>query len=104
MPLVAFEDFELDEACFELRQSGIRLKLEPKTFDVLRYLVSNRDRVVTKRELLDILWPEQCVTEAVLHTHVALARRVLRDDRRGRLIETLHGRGYRFVGDVLAAH
>ena len=61
--LRAFGDHELDEGLYQLRRRSRIIRIEPKVFDVLLYLIRNRDRVVTKHELLDALWPG----EAVLH-------------------------------------
>ncbi len=52
-----FGAFELDEGLYQLRREGEPVKLEPKVFDVLLTLVRHRDRVVSKDELLDRLWP-----------------------------------------------
>jgi DNA-binding winged helix-turn-helix (wHTH) protein len=54
---IAFGDCDLDEGCFELRRHGKPLRIEPKVFDVPSDLIANRDRVVTKQEPLDTLWP-----------------------------------------------
>ena len=97
----AFRDCELDEARFELRRGGAVVKLEPKTFDVLAYLIRAPDRVVSKGELLDAVWPGQSVSESVLPKCVAAARRAVGDaPPRGTIIQTVHGRGYRFVAPV----
>ena len=97
----AFGDFELDDGLFELRREGRVVKLPPKTFDLLLYLVRHRDRVVSKSELLDRLWSGEHVTEAVLPTNVSAARAALGDSReRPGMIQTVHGRGYRFVAAV----
>src|SRR5215468_503868 len=96
-----FRDCELDEARFELRRGGAVVKVEPKTFDVLAYLVRAPDRVVTKDELLDALWPGQAVSESVLPKCVAAARHAVGDARQQcRVIQTVHGRGYRFVAPL----
>src|SRR5215470_7366176 len=96
-----FRDCELDEARFELRRGGAVVKVEPKTFDVLSYLVRCADRVVPKDELLDAVWPGQSVSESVLPKCVAAARRAVGAGRgRGEIIQTVHGRGYRFVAAV----
>jgi DNA-binding winged helix-turn-helix (wHTH) protein/RecA/RadA recombinase len=98
----AFEDCELDAGAFLLRRSGAELKLEPKVFDVLAYLLKHRERVVTKSELLDALWPGEALSESVLPRAIAAARRAVGDTReRARVIETVHGRGYRFVAKVI---
>jgi predicted ATPase len=94
-------DLELDEGLYQLRKRGEVVKLAPKAFDLLLYLIRHRDRVVSKAELLDELWPGEHVTESVLPSNVAAVRRVLESGRsRSRLIQTVHGRGYRFVAAV----
>jgi DNA-binding winged helix-turn-helix (wHTH) protein/alpha-beta hydrolase superfamily lysophospholipase len=99
---LAFDDgLVLDAALFELRRDGRAVPMEPQTFDVLTYLVSHRDRVVPKEELMDAVWGGRFVTEAAVTSRIKQARRALGDDGRGqRLIRTVHGRGYRFVADV----
>jgi DNA-binding winged helix-turn-helix (wHTH) protein/alpha-beta hydrolase superfamily lysophospholipase len=99
--IYAFDDFELDTATFELRQAGAPCALEPQVFELLRYLVEHHDRLVSKDELLDHIWPERFITEAALNSRLMSARKIIGDNgREQRLIRTLHGRGYRFVGDV----
>ena len=96
-----FGAFELDEGLYQLRRSGRPVKLEPKVFDVLLTLVRHRNRVVSKDELLDRLWPGEAVSESVLPTNVAAVRRVLREDPGSQgAVQTVHGRGYRFVAPV----
>ena len=56
MPL-AFGDCELDQQLYQIRRDGRAVKIEPKVFDVLLYLLRNRERVVSKIEMLDSLWP-----------------------------------------------
>jgi DNA-binding winged helix-turn-helix (wHTH) protein/predicted ATPase len=98
----AFGDFVLDLQLFQLRQREQVIPLEPKVFDVLRYLVEHHDRVATKRELLDALWPNEVVTEAVLPTNINALRRALGQGRGEKTpIETVHGRGYRFSMPVV---
>lgn len=96
-----FADCELDETRYELRRRGAVIRIEPKIFDVLAYLVRSADRVVSKDELLDAVWPGQAVSESVLPKCVAAARRAVGDARaRPAVIQTVHGRGYRFVAAV----
>ena len=101
--VLEFGDFALDEGSYQLRRSGTPLALEPKVFDVLCYLMRHRGRVVSKDELLEKLWPGEFVTESVLPSNVAQLRRALGDDRRGRFIKTVYGRGYQFVAEVREA-
>src|SRR6185436_13014628 len=96
--IFAFGDFELDESLYQLRRRGEVVRLEPKVFDVLAYLVRKRDRVVPKDELLARLWPGEFVSETVLPRCITAARKAVGDDPAAqKVIQTVHGRGYRFV-------
>lgn len=92
-----FESFELDPARRELRVGGKAAALQPQVFDLLVYLVEHRERVVSKRELLESLWPDSVVTESSLQRAVSLARSAL-GDRGAALIQTFPRQGYRFTG------
>jgi DNA-binding winged helix-turn-helix (wHTH) protein/tetratricopeptide (TPR) repeat protein len=97
----AFGDCVLSEELFQLRRAGRVIRLEPKVFHVFRFLVENRERVVTKAEILDAVWPGEAITESVLPRSVAVIRRAVGDDRaRQHVIETVHGHGYRFVAPL----
>lgn len=96
-----FDDFVLDADRFELRRGTTVVHIEPKVFDVLEYLIRHRGRVVSKHELLDSIWGGRFVNESALTTRLKAARRALGDDGSAqRMIRTVHGRGYQFVGDV----
>ncbi|HEX2250832.1 MAG TPA: AAA family ATPase [Gemmatimonadales bacterium] len=96
-----FEDFELDIELYELRRNGERIPVEPQVFDVITYLLRHRDRVVSKQELFENIWETRFVTESALTSRIKAARRALDDGgREQRLIGTVHGRGYRFLGRV----
>ena len=98
-----FGDYELDTQLFELRQAGKPLKIEPQVFNVLAYLMQRRDRTVTRQELLEQLWPEQFISDAVLSYCIMAARKAIGDSgRTQRLIKTVHGRGFRFVAPLQA--
>jgi pimeloyl-ACP methyl ester carboxylesterase/DNA-binding winged helix-turn-helix (wHTH) protein len=97
----SFDDLELDTALFELRRQGAKVPLEPQAFDVLVYLVSHRDRVVPKEELMDAIWGGRFVTETAVTSRIKQVRRAVGDDGQSqRVIQTVHGRGYRFVAPV----
>jgi DNA-binding winged helix-turn-helix (wHTH) protein len=97
----AFDGYQLDTQRYELRHGGALCALERQGFNVLVYLVHHRDRVVTKDELLEQLWPNQSVSEGTLTQRLRAARRALGDSGRAqRLIKTVHGRGYRFIAAV----
>jgi DNA-binding winged helix-turn-helix (wHTH) protein len=99
--IYTFEDYELDMWVYELRYAGMPCKLEPQAFNVLVYLLQHRDRVVTKEELLEHLWPDRCVGEATLSQRLMEARKAIGDDgRTQRVLKTIRGRGYRFMAAV----
>jgi len=98
LPVYRFGEFELDCARRELRRRGEVVPIQPKAFELLRYLVEHRDRAVDKEELQDALWPRSIVTEASLTRSVMKARRAVGDDSgQQAVIRTVHGHGYRFV-------
>jgi pimeloyl-ACP methyl ester carboxylesterase/DNA-binding winged helix-turn-helix (wHTH) protein len=97
----AFDGCCLDPARVELRRDGEPVHVEPQVFDVLEFLLVHRDRVVTKAELLEQVWGNRFVSDSTLTSRVKAARRAIGDDGASqRLIATVHGVGYRFVGDV----
>ena len=99
--IYAFEKFELDTRLFELRREGQHCPMEPQVFDMLLYVVENRDRVVTKNDLFEHIWKNRVVTDSALTSRLKAVRATLGDGGRDqRLIKTVHGRGYRFVGAV----
>src|SRR5690606_530074 len=94
-----FEDFTLDTARLELRCGDDLVPLEPQVFDVLAYLVEHHDRVVTRDELTEHIWPERYISDAALSSRLMAARKAVGDNGHDqRLIRTVHGRGFRFVG------
>ncbi|MGI9621247.1 MAG: alpha/beta fold hydrolase [Acidimicrobiales bacterium] len=96
-----FAGHDLDVGARELRRAGSPVHLERQAFDVLVYLVENRDRVVTKTELLEAVWDTEFVSESNLSSRIKDARRAVGDDgKRQGVIRTSHGYGYRFVADV----
>jgi DNA-binding winged helix-turn-helix (wHTH) protein len=96
--LYTFGDYELDMQRYELRCAGKLLKIEPQVFDVLVYLIQHRDRTVARQELIEHLWPEQYISDAVLSYCIMAARKAVGDSgRMQRIIKTVHGRGFRFV-------
>lgn len=97
----AFGSFLLSPSRFELCHQGRPLKLEPRVLELLVYLVRHRQRVVSKDELVAQVWQVEYASDAVLTRAVAQARRALSHDGGGAAyIQTVHGRGYRFVAAV----
>jgi DNA-binding winged helix-turn-helix (wHTH) protein len=96
-----FEDFVLDPDRRELRRAGTLVAVEPQVFDLINYLVCNRDRVVTRDNLLDAIWNGRVVSESTLASRINAARRALNDSGgEQRLIRTVARKGVRFVGRV----
>ncbi len=94
----AFGSCELNLDRSELYRDGRLIPLAPKAFEVLRYLIENRGRVVLKSELLEQLWPGERVSQSSLHRTVADLRRAIgQTETREAPIQTLYGRGYCFV-------
>ena len=94
----AFGDFELDADAYELRRAGAPVRLQPKVFHLIRYLVERRDRVVDKDELFGAIWANEHVTESSLFVCVRAARAALgQAHAENHPIATVRGRGYRFV-------
>jgi pimeloyl-ACP methyl ester carboxylesterase/DNA-binding winged helix-turn-helix (wHTH) protein len=99
--IYVFADFTLDTRRCELRRAGEPRHLEPQVYAVLCHLLAHRDRVVTKGELLDHVWGHRFVTPATLSSRIKALRQALGDDGSAqRVIRTIHGRGFRFVGEV----
>ena len=100
----AFEDFVLDPDRRELRRGGALVAVEPQVFDLINYLICNRNRVVTRDNLLDAVWNGRVVSESTLASRINAARRALNDSGdEQRLIRTIARKGVRFVGAVEGA-
>jgi TolB-like protein len=99
--VLAFDDYRLDIARRELRRGSALIKLEPKAFDLLAYLVRNRHRVVSKEEILQNIWNGRLVSESALTTRINAARSAIGDDGKTQtLLRTYVRSGYRFVGYI----
>ena len=99
--LYSFEDFSLDTARRELRRGGTLIALQPQVFDLLEYAIRNRERVISKDDLLAAVWHGRIVSESTLSTRINAARSAIGDSgQEQRLIRTAHGKGIRFVGAV----
>ncbi len=98
---LGFAGYEIDLRRQELRREGQVVHVEPQVFDLLLHLLRNRDRVVSKDELLDAVWNGRIVSEAALSSRINAARKAIGDDgERQALIRTVHKRGFRFMGAV----
>jgi TolB-like protein len=97
----SFDSYVIDLACRELRRGTEAIAVEPKVFDLLEYLIHNRERVVTRDDLIESIWGGRVVSESALNTRVNAARSAIGDSgAEQRLIKTLPRKGIRFIGAV----
>jgi TolB-like protein/DNA-binding winged helix-turn-helix (wHTH) protein/Tfp pilus assembly protein PilF len=99
-----FEEFAFDTDRRELHRGSDILSVTPQVFDLLDYLIRNRERVVSKDELIKAIWNGRIVSEVALTTRLNAARSTIGDSgSEQRFIKTLPRKGFRFVGRVLEA-
>lgn len=100
LPFV-FEDYVLDQERRELTLRGQVVAVGPQVFDLLLQLVSNRDRVVSKDDLLNAVWSGRIVSESTITSHINAVRKAIGDTgEEQRLVRTVPRKGYRFVGEI----
>lgn len=100
-----FTDFEIDTELFEISSGKDKITTEPKVFDLIVYLLKNRDRVISRNELFEQVWEGREVVDTSLSNHVKSARKVLGDNGDlQQVIKTIRGRGYQFVATVTEVH
>jgi TolB-like protein len=96
-----FEDYALDTKRRELRRGTDLVPLAPQVFDLLAYVIRNREMVVSKDDLIAAIWDGRIVSESALTTRINAARTAIGDSgEQQRLIKTLPRKGIRFVGIV----
>jgi TolB-like protein len=99
-----FGDYVLDPDRRELTRGSEAIAVGPQVFDLLVYLVQNREHVVSKDGLLDAVWGGRIVSESTLTSHINAVRKAVGDSgKQQRLIRTVARKGFRFVGDVREA-
>ncbi|MBR0826356.1 winged helix-turn-helix domain-containing protein [Bradyrhizobium manausense] len=97
-----FENHTLDSDLRELSCDGAAVPLQPQVFDLLVYLVEQRERVVSKDDLIAHVWADRIVSDSALNSRINAARKALGDDGEAqRLIRTVPRKGFRFVGEVV---
>ena len=100
--LFRFENYTFDTDRRELRCDSMLTPIQPQVFDVLEYLIRNRDRVVSKDDLIASVWRGRIVSDSTVASRINAARRAIGDDgKRQRLIRTIIARGVRFTGTVI---
>ena len=96
-----FEGHMLDPDRRELARGAQTIMIGPQVFDLLLHLVQNRERVVTKDNLIDVVWGGRIVSDSTLTSHINAVRKAIGDTgEEQRLVRTLARKGYRFVGEV----
>lgn len=96
-----FADYTLDTDTRELRLGADLVAVEPQVFGLLAFLIGDRDRVVSKDDLLDSVWGGRVVSESTRTTRINAARRVIGDSgEKQQLIRTIARKGFRFVAAV----
>src|SRR5215470_17054252 len=101
---LVFGPFRLDPDNATLWRGTQAIALTPKAFAVLYYLLEHPGRLVTKAVLLDAVWPDTAVSDAVLKVRIGEIRKALGDSAQApRFIATVHRRGYQFIAPVIAA-
>ncbi|MGA9122009.1 MAG: winged helix-turn-helix domain-containing protein, partial [Pseudolabrys sp.] len=96
-----FGDHTLDDDRRELLRGSEPIAVEPQVFDLLIYLVQNRDRVVSKDDLIASIWGGRAVSDSTLTSRINAARKAVGDSGvKQKLIRTIARKGLRFVGDV----
>ena len=99
--ILSFGDYEIDVERRELRRAETLVHVEPQVFDLLVYLVENRDRVVSKDDLIASVWGGRIVSDSTLTSRINAARNAVGDSGRDKkLIRTIARKGLRFVGTV----
>jgi TolB-like protein len=97
-----FGGYALDVDRRELRRGSELIRTGPQVFDLLVYLVRNRHRVVTKDEVLEVVWRGRIVSESTLTSHMNAARKAIGDSgEEQKLIRTVARKGFRFIGPVI---
>jgi class 3 adenylate cyclase/predicted ATPase len=97
-----FGDCTLDTELYVVQRTGLTIPLRPKVFQVLHYLLRHRDRVISKQELQEQVWPDQFVSDAALEGVLKAVRQAVGDSRRTQwCIQTRRGQGYRFVAPLV---
>jgi DNA-binding winged helix-turn-helix (wHTH) protein/pimeloyl-ACP methyl ester carboxylesterase len=100
--LFSFKDFALDGERRELRARGTIVPIEPQVFDLLVYLIQNRDRVVSKDDLIASVWGGRVVSDSTLDSRINAVRKAIGDSgEQQALVRTIPRKGIRFVGEVL---
>ena len=100
-----FGQYFLDPQCYELRRGKEVVKVEPQVFGLLTHLIENRERVVSKDDLIEAVWGGRIVSDATISSRISAARQAVGDTGDAQaIIRTMPRRGFRFVANVAEAN
>jgi len=95
------ENIKIDTCNFQILKNEKSFAVEPKVFDLIVYLVEQRDRLISRDELFDQVWKGVIVSDTSLSNRIKSARKVFNDDgQKQNVIKTIHARGYQFIAKV----
>lgn len=96
--IYSFNNIQVDTKVYRLLINGKEVPVEPQVFSLVVYLIQNKDRVVTRDQLLDHVWKGRIVSDISINNTIKSARKVLGDDgTQQRIIKTIHSIGYQFI-------
>ena len=95
-----FNTIELDTTSYQLKVDGVEQSVEPQVFNLIVYLIENKDKIISREEILDSIWKDRVVSDSSINNHIKSARKVLQDDgHKQAVIKTVHSRGYQFIAE-----
>jgi DNA-binding winged helix-turn-helix (wHTH) protein/tetratricopeptide (TPR) repeat protein len=96
-----FDEFSVNTDTLECHRAGVVVSLEAQVFSLLLVFIEHRERVLSKDALIELVWHGRPVSDTAVTSRIKSLRKALGDDGRAqRYIRTIHGRGYRFVGEI----
>lgn len=96
-----FNQIELDTEKFTVTSNGELQPIEPRVFNLITFLVDNKDKIVSRDELLKHVWQERLVSDTSINNTIKSARQALGDDgKKQQVIKTIHSRGYQFIAEL----
>jgi DNA-binding winged helix-turn-helix (wHTH) protein/TolB-like protein len=96
-----FNNIELDTTNFRLTVDLKEVSVEPQVFNLIVHLIQNKNKIVSRHEILDKVWKGRVVSDTSINNHIKTARKVLGDDgQRQQVIKTIHSRGYQFISET----
>ncbi len=98
---VTFDNILIDTDKHELWKGDERISVEPQVFALISHLIKERHRVVSKDELIEVIWEGRFISDSAVSSRIKSARKALGDDgRTQQYIKTLHGTGFRFIATI----